>query len=310
MSADSEINGSESLAKNASDRRLVGSLLHGLEILQMFSRERRVIGIGEMASQLGLHKSSASRLAATLAYAGFLEADVLPGTYRVGSKIAALGTLAEQDLDVERTVVPYLRWLTWRTGETGHLAILEGGITKTIAITDGWHTVRMHSWVGKSAPAYVSSMGKALLAGLGAEELHSLYGDGDFVPKTDRTVKNYGELEKDLMKVRGQGYGVDNEELEYGLRCVSAPIVGPDNHVVASISISGPSQRMTTDRIAEVAAQVRWAARGASLVLGSSGTPPGWKAAPTSPPKPLEWVEEIRNPELMPEPQEPIWISA
>ncbi|MDR6688633.1 DNA-binding IclR family transcriptional regulator [Arthrobacter sp. 1088] len=310
MSVDSDIKGPESTTKNAGDRRVVGSLLHGLEILQMFSRERRIIGIGEMASQLGLHKSSASRLASTLAYAGFLEADVLPGTYRVGSKIAALGTLAEQDLDIERTVLPYLRWLTWRTGETGHLAILEGGNAKTIAITDGWHTVRMHSWVGKSAPAYVSSMGKALLAGLNADELHSLYRDEDFVPKTDQTVKNYGELEKDLMKLRGQGYGFDNEELEYGLRCISAPIVGPDNTVVASISISGPSQRMTLERIAQVAAQVRWAARGASLALGSAGTPSGWKAAPGSAPEPLAWVEEIRSPERIPEPQEPIWISA
>ena len=81
---------------------LIGSLLHGLEILDMFERDRSEIGIGEMAQQLGLHRSTTSRLAATLAVAGYLEPAGEPGRYRLSGRLAALGELAAADGDVRR----------------------------------------------------------------------------------------------------------------------------------------------------------------------------------------------------------------
>ncbi|MBK1789170.1 IclR family transcriptional regulator [Prauserella cavernicola] len=283
------------------DRRLVGALLHGLVVLDMFRRDRPTVGIGEMARHLGVHKSSASRIAATLAHAGFLEPGDTVGTYRLGGKLAALGTLASQDLDLERVVVPHLARLTWQTGETGHMAVLEGGNARTVSVTDGWHTVRMHSWAGKIAPAYVSSMGKALLAGLDPAELDGLYSGGELEARTERTVRSVDALVADLTRLRADGFGLDDEELEEGLRCVSAPIVGPEGTVVASISVSGPVQRLSLERVPAIAGHVRCAAAAASRALGGPPVPAGWASVDDVSPEALPWVETVR-PEDLPAP--------
>ncbi len=167
---------------------LIGSLLHGLEILDMFERDRSEIGIGEMAQQLGLHRSTTSRLAATLAVAGYLEPTGEPGRYRLSGKLVTLGELVASEGDVRRAALPYLRDLVQSLGETGHLAILEGTEAVTVGVVDGWQTVRMHSWVGKRSPAHCSSMGKALLAGLDASEIDARYPGARLEARTDRTI--------------------------------------------------------------------------------------------------------------------------
>lgn len=141
----------------------------------MFERDRPEIGIGEMAQQLGLHRSTTSRLAATLAVAGYLEPAGEPGRYRLSGRLAALGELAAAAGDVRRAALPYLQGLVRELGETGHLGVLEGTEAVTIEVVDGWQTVRMHSWVGKRSPAHCSSMGKALLAGLSPADFAAHY---------------------------------------------------------------------------------------------------------------------------------------
>ena len=173
---------------------LIGSLLHGLEILDMFERDRSEIGIGEMAQHLGLHRSTTSRLAATLAVAGYLEPTGEPGRYRLSGKLVTLGELVASEGDVRRAALPYLRDLVQGLGETGHLAILEGAEAVTVGVVDGWQTVRMHSWVGKRSPAHCSSMGKALLASLDAGEIDARYPDARLEARTGRTITDRDEL--------------------------------------------------------------------------------------------------------------------
>ena len=255
---------------------LVGSLLHGLEILDMFERDRPEIGIGEMAVQLGLHRSTTSRLAATLATAGYLESTGDPGRYRLSGKLAALGELVVADGQAaRRAALPYLRELVAEVGETGHLAVLEGAEAVTVEVVDGWQTVRMHSWVGKRSPAHCSSMGKALLAGLPAAELKSRHPDG-LVARTAHTITDLDELERHLAQVRDRGYAVDLEELEEHLCCVAAPVFDRTGAVVASISVSGPAARIHDATIPALVVSVSRAARRISDRLGAPATPPGW----------------------------------
>ena len=193
---------------------LIGSLQHGLQILDMFERERPEIGIGEMAEQLGLHRSTTSRLAATLAAAGYLQPAGEPVRYRLSGRLAALGELAAAGADVRRTALPYLRGLVQELGETGHLGVLEGTEAVTIGVVDGWQTVRMHSWVGKRSPAHCSSMGKALLAGLSAAEFAARYPGRRLAARTDRTITDTRELTTHLAEVRNHGHAVDRQEFE------------------------------------------------------------------------------------------------
>ncbi|WP_167133186.1 IclR family transcriptional regulator [Paramicrobacterium chengjingii] len=274
------------------DRKFVGSLLHGLAILDLFTRDRREISIGEMASSLGMHKSSASRLASTLAHAGYLRPSGQQGAYRLGGRLASLGMLVQHSVDIVDSVTPHLEQLTKVTGETGHLAVMDGIDAVTLAVTEGWHTIRMHSWVGKTSPAYVSSMGKALLAGLSDVDLADLHRGVEFVRFTDHTVADVDHLVRDAERIRARGYGFDDEELEVGMRCVSAPIVGADGAVVASISVSGPSQRILPGVVEELAAHVRWHAAEASRQLGSrTGVPEWWRAPIASEPAPLSYIK-------------------
>ncbi|MGH3215346.1 MAG: IclR family transcriptional regulator [Trebonia sp.] len=118
----------------------MGALLHGLAVLDMFSWDRPVVGIGEVSRQLGVHRSTASRLAATLATAGYLEPAGEQGRYRLAAKLYLLGELAVAGNQLRRAALPPLRELVSNLGETGHLGILDGTEAVTVAVVDGWQT--------------------------------------------------------------------------------------------------------------------------------------------------------------------------
>jgi len=257
---------------------LIGSLLHGLEILDMFERDRSVIGIGEMAQHLSLHRSTTSRLAATLSVAGYLEPAGEPGRYRLSGKLAALGELVATDGQVRRAALPYLQSLVQSLGETGHLAVLEGNEAVTVEVVDGWQTVRMHSWVGKRSPAHCSSMGKALLAGLGDDAIDARYPGARLEARTENTITDRAGLKRHLADVRSRGYAVDREELEPHLCCVAGPIFDRTGTVVASISISGPDSRVDEASIPSTADAVRAAAWQISARLGAPREIPEWSS--------------------------------
>lgn len=273
---------------------VITALRRGLDILDMFSADRRIVGISDIAVELDIHKSSASRLAATLASSGYLVA-ASAGNYALGPRLAALGSLVAARQDLTAVVTPFLAELVERTGETGHLAVLDGTMAKTVQVVDGWHTVRMHSWVGKVSPAHCSSMGKALLAGLPDGELAERCPGPDLAMRTDRTITTIGQLHKELDHIRRTGHAIDNEELEPGLRCVAAPVFAPDGTVDASISISGPGQRLTRDRMAVLARLVRWHAWRASVARGVLAAPAGWPVPPTTEPPAPDWIERSGN---------------
>jgi DNA-binding IclR family transcriptional regulator len=269
---------------------VITALRRGLDILDMFSAERRIVGITDIALELDIHKSSASRLAATLASSGYLVA-ASAGNYALGPRLAALGSVAASRQDLSAVVTPFLAELVDVTGETGHLSVLDGTLAKTVQVMDGWHTVRMHSWVGKLSPAHCSSMGKAVLAGLSDAELARRYPEPDLEVRTERTIATLGQLRKELEHIRRTGAALDNEELEAGLRCVAAPVFAPDGTLDAGISISGPAQRLTRDRMAVLARLVRWHAWRASVARGVLAVPAGWPAAPATRPPAPDWVE-------------------
>lgn len=287
-----------SFERSTNGSATVGSLKRGLEILDMFTVERTQIGIGEMAIHLGIHKSSASRLAATLAQCGYLRATGSQGVYHLGARLAALGAIATSQIDLVEVVLPHLQLLTNLTGETGHLAVLEGSTTKTIAITDGWHTIRMHTYVGKTNFAHCSSMGKALLSGIDDESLRQRYPSPDLETRTEHTISTVDELLAEIERIRHDGYALDDEELEIGMRCIAAPIYAPDGTIPASISISGPSQRITPDRVEPIRRLVQWAAWQASQSLGATAVPEGRPQPSTERPPLLPWVDPEQIPSI------------
>src|SRR4051794_25224716 len=257
----------------------VGALLHGLAILDLSSPDERVLTVGEMARRLGVHKSSASRLAATLSAAGYLDPAGAPGRYRLGSKLLGLAALAAGGDALPQVAIPVLEGLVSECGETGHVAVLDGVEVVTIAVVDGWRSVRMHSTVGKRSPAHTTAIGKALLAALPDDEVARRYRGRRLERRTRHTIRSLDGLLAHLAEVRECGFAADAEELEPGLRCVAAPVADHTGAVVAALGLSGPADRLTPAVAAKLGREARATAAEVSVALGAPADDPYAAAA-------------------------------
>jgi DNA-binding IclR family transcriptional regulator len=246
-----------------------GSLAHGLAILDLFSADEPILGVGEMARRLGMHRSSASRLAATLSTAGYLRRAGAPGRYSLGGKLARLSGLVSQAAALPEVATPVLQELVERLGETGHIAVLDGSEVMTTVVVDGWHSVRMHSSVGKRSPAHATAIGKVLLAGLPDAEVRRRFGRAALERRTPATVESVDALLAQLAEARKDDCAFDREELEPGLRCIAAPVRDHTGAVIAAAGISGPADRITAETSPGLAEAVRAAAGEISARLGA-----------------------------------------
>lgn len=253
---------------------MVISLVHGLKILELFSEATTVIGTGEMAKRLEVHRSTASRLAATLAAFGYLSRTEAMGRYRLGPRLLELGELAAHEHDLGFIARGELQALVDVVGETAHVGVIDGKDVISILVVDGWHSLRLHSQVGKRSPAHCSSLGKALLSCLSDQELVQVFEPHTKLEaRTPKSIRTLHALRAELATTRERGYSLDDEELESGLRCLGAPVLDRFGRAIASISVSGPSARMEGKTLEHLKAEVPIAASRISERLGSVRAP-------------------------------------
>ena len=180
-------------------------------------------GVTEIAAELGVHKSTVSRLIAVLESRGYVEQLSERGKYRLGFSIVRLAGSTSAPMDLTRQGQGTCDALATQTGETTNIAILDGDRIINVVEAIGAAGVALRTWVGQSCPAHTTSSGKMLLSELTAAELRSRLGERleSFTPNTIVTV---GALEAELATARANGWAAVNEELEIGLNAVSAPI--------------------------------------------------------------------------------------
>ncbi|GAA1930994.1 IclR family transcriptional regulator [Microbacterium aoyamense] len=263
---------SEAVDEGLSPRREghITALQNGLAVLDMFDVDRPIITVAEIARHLGTHKSTASRIAATLVTSGFLRPATVGTGFQLTGKMTRLASIAAADTNLTTVAAPFLRQLVDELGETCHLGVLEGKEAVTVALMDGSFSVRMHSFVGKRSPAHCTAMGKVLLSQLQPSTLDMLYPTEQLTGgSTTHSVQSKRQLLDQLNVIRLHGYAIDDEELEIGLRCVAAPIRDHEDRVVASITIAGSSSRIAMARIDEYAARVIEQADRISRELGA-----------------------------------------
>jgi DNA-binding IclR family transcriptional regulator len=245
---------------------MIGNLFQAadraLQMLLAFNPQHSELSVTELAQALGVHKSTASRLAATLEGRGFLQR--VPGdrTYRLGPELGRLGLVALGRHDLVVAARGIMEELAQRTGETVNLAILDQIEAVNIAQVDGPHIVGIGFWTGRRNKLHCSSNGKVLLAFAGAE-----LGDGPYEALTPRTVTDASALRVQLEKVREQGWATALGELEEGLHSVAAPIVDALGQCHAALSVAGPSYRLPPERLREFAPLCVEAARQIGLRL-------------------------------------------
>ncbi len=248
--------------------QVLGRALAALELL---SQEGPDLALTEISERLGLHKSTAHRLIMVLERYRLIEKNSVTGRYRLGLKLFELGTKAVSQLDLRERAHPYLERAVIESGETVHLCILDDGEVIYVDKVEPARSVRMASTVGKRNPSYCTAVGKAILAHLPSAQVEAIVRKQGLRPLTKNTITTLAGLQAELAKVRARGYAIDDEEIEEGVRCVGCVVQGPSGEPFAAISISGPTFRVTREKIPILARSVIAAAKALSTQLGFHG---------------------------------------
>jgi IclR family transcriptional regulator, pca regulon regulatory protein len=218
------------------------SLERGLAILSSFSAERQVVGVSEIALELGLTRSTAHRYIATLAQLGYLQQDAATRKYALGPRVLDLGFTAINSMELRHVAAPHLQRLCDETGHTVNMAILDD---VDIVYVERFRASRRHQneidldlHVGSRLPAYCTSMGKVLLAFLPDAEQAELLRRITFARRGPNTLTSRAALLAELRRVRATGIAVNNEELAYGLRSVAVPVIAASGEAVAAVNLA------------------------------------------------------------------------
>jgi DNA-binding IclR family transcriptional regulator len=180
-----------------------------------------------------------------------------------------LGDRAVARLKLSERAAPFLRTLASQTGEGAHVTILSGVEMLSIAHVEGRWSLQSLTRTGQKTLLPCTAAGKAMLAFLPEDACDDLLARVPLKRYTPRTIVKPSALKLELQRVRAAGYAVDDEELEEGLRCVSAPVFDHQGHVIASLSMAAPVFRLRKERLPHVGRLVMAAARGLSADLGS-----------------------------------------
>ncbi|MFE9577618.1 IclR family transcriptional regulator [Nocardia sp. NPDC006044] len=247
----------------------VQSVDRALLVLEIIAKLGQA-GVTEIAAELGVHKSTVSRLIAVLESRGYVEQLSDRGKYRLGFSIVRLAGSTSAQVDLVGQSQGACNELAARTGETTNIAVLDGNRIINIVEAAGTGSIALRSWVGQSCPAHATSSGKVLLSGLEPAALRKQVG-----PKlesfTANTLTKVADLAAQLVEVRENGWASVREELEVGLNAVAAPVFDSNGVIVAALSVSGPAYRLGPDLFAPTAALAIASAADISHRLGYFG---------------------------------------
>lgn len=233
----------------------VQSLERAAAILEQLTEARDGLGITELAELTGLHKSTVHRLISTLVTLGYVEKGANNEKYQLGMKLLHMGAAILDKMDLRVRAHDLLQQLSERVNETVHLVIPDGDTVLYIDKIDSNKTIRMYSQIGRRAPMHASAVGKVILAYSPKDAVDKIIKKGlnRFTPTT---IADPQELIEHLKQVRNQGYALDQEEHEEGIRCVAAPIFNYMDEVVGAVSISSPTIVLTPDKVKELSREV------------------------------------------------------
>ena len=246
---------------------MVNTVLKSMQILDELS-DGQTLGVSELARILNLPKSSVFAILETLASRKVVEKNSQTGKYHLGIKLIELGNCAQAGLDLCRIAAPILQGLNLRFDETIHLTVLDDDEVLYIDCIESKRRLRTYSVIGVRAPLYCTSVGKSILAFKSEAEIGRVVERKGLAPFTAHTISTKERLLAELARIRAEGYAIDDMEHEEHLRCLGAPIFDAHGEAFAAISLSGPAERNTLERIRDMAPVVVAAANEISFRLG------------------------------------------
>lgn len=251
----------------ADDKSRILSIGKMMGILECFSTVNRHLSLAQLSAMSGLPRPTAHRMLSAMKEIGFIEQDARTGSYGLGIRLFELGSIALANMDLLREAKPFIDRLAKLSGESSHLGVFNGFevivVEREEPAERSWRGIRP----SESTPAHCTGVGKALLAFQRPELVEQVIAAG-LKAYTTTTLSTPEALRKELAAIRKRGYAIDNAEHELWVRCVAAPIRNSSGHVFASVSVTGPADRMTDTKIASLAPLVVQTADSISLQIG------------------------------------------
>ena len=221
----------------------MGGLAKGLRVMRTFSRETPALTLSEVAHSARLPAATARRCLHTLEELGYVMRS--GRMFLLRPKVLELGAAYLDSMDIEALTKTHLEDLASRTGDSAALSVLDGTDIVYVARASVRTLVRLEAHVGSRFPAYATSMGRVLLAGLPPERLEEYFARATFSALTKHTVTEPAKLIKRIEEARKSGYSAVEDELAYGVVAVAVPVFDANQRVVAALNSSSHSRKVT-----------------------------------------------------------------
>jgi IclR family pca regulon transcriptional regulator len=227
----------------------VQSLDRGLAVIRAFGPDRERLTLSEVAQATGLTRAAARRFLLTLVRLGYVRSDGRQFSLR--PRVLELGYAYLSGLSLPDVAAPHMEELVARLHESSSISVLDGQHVVYVVRVPTKRIMTVAISVGTRFPAYATSMGRVLLAGLPEDELERYLAEASLTALTDRTVTDPARLRELLAEVTEQGYAIVDQELEEGLRAVAAPIRGAADVGSAAINVSAHASRVSMPALRE-----------------------------------------------------------
>lgn len=210
-------------------------------------------GLSDLCQETGINKTTLHRILNSLLYMGYVRQEEQTARYSLSFKIWDIANRFMEKIDFVEEARPHLKELAATTGETIHLVQLDGRHAIYIAKEESESSIRLVSMVGKHIPLYCSGVGKALLADMTDDRIRQIWNESDIQKLTKHTITHFPAFMTEIRTIRKQGYAMDNEENELGVRCIATTVPHAGQSPRYAFSISAPIQRMSNERMREIA---------------------------------------------------------
>ena len=239
------------MSKEPSERSSshVQSVDRALKVLDLLAREEKDMSLTEIAKALSWPKTTVYGLISTLRDRQYIDQSPTTGRYSLGIRLFELGNIVARRWDVRAIARPAMQDLNNRLGEMIQLATEADGEVLYIEKMDSTHMMRIVSEIGARLPMHCTGLGKVLLAYKKPSEIKWIIGKHGMRRMTSRTITDREKLERELIKVRRQGYAIDDREIMDSLRCLAAPIFSRDGSVEYAVSVSGLAGSFQGERL-------------------------------------------------------------
>jgi len=253
---------------DTSKKYTVPSLEKTLLMIETIAAHETPLGVSELCKLVSMPKTSAFFILNTLEQRHYIT-KTDEGKYSLGTRFISLGQSVLSKLDIRQQAKPFMEELSHETKFTVHLAILDRGEAVYLEKVESPASfVKFSTYIGQRWPLHVSGVGKALASHLSDEELEEIIGQTGLSLKTENTVTSLKEFKSILATAREQGYAVEDEEGEVGIRCIGSSIFGHDGKQQAAISITAIRNELPVQDIPIIGAKVKEAAMKISAHLG------------------------------------------